>query len=222
MCSYEGCNNKKHARGYCEKHYQRWYKGTLDKPDKADYSNVLCGVVDCDERARSKGMCHVHYEQIRRNLDSDDVCKVLGCNRRRVRESGYCDSHHKIWQREGIERPLRQKRDTWVNSNGYVQMYAKGHPNADKLGHILEHRYVMSEYLGRPLKDNENVHHKNGNRSDNRIENLELWIKSQPSGQRVVDLLRWAQELLDIYKDDVIWQELKPKGEDVDRRTLSA
>ena len=45
---------------------------------------------------------------------------------------------------------------------------------ADKRGRILEHRYVMSEYLGRPLAKTEIVHHENENKLDNRAENLEL------------------------------------------------
>lgn len=55
---------------------------------------------------------------------------------------------------------------------------------------VLEHRYVMAKALNRPLLKNENVYHKNGVRTDNSIDNLELWVTSQPSGVRYADVCK--------------------------------
>lgn len=57
---------------------------------------------------------------------------------------------------------------------------------------VLVHRIVMEERLGRPLRETETVHHANGDRTDWRIENLELWDHAQPHGQRVPDKLAWC------------------------------
>lgn len=70
-----------------------------------------------------------------------------------------------------------------ITASGYVHVMAPGHPQADKHGYYEEHRLVMERHLGRILKPTEVVHHFNHDKSDNRIENLEL-MESQGQHRR--------------------------------------
>lgn len=74
------------------------------------------------------------------------------------------------------------------------------HPRARTNGYVFEHILVMESALGRHLRRDESVHHRNGVRDDNRLRNLELWIRPQPSGIRVEDAIAWAREILERYE----------------------
>jgi hypothetical protein len=85
----------------------------------------------------------------------------------------------------------------WLTAQGYRKIHING-------VELWQHRHVMEQHLGRPLLNHETVHHINGVRDDNRLENLEVWSKSQPYGQRVMDKVAWAIEMLDLYAPDAL------------------
>lgn len=97
-----------------------------------------------------------------------------------------------------------------IGPDGYAKVKCAGHPKANGSGqYVQEHRLVMEEHIGRYLLPKENVHHKNGDRADNRLENLELWSRSQPYGQRIEDKVAHALEILATYAPQYLTKESK-------------
>lgn len=70
------------------------------------------------------------------------------------------------------ENHCRWKGGVRLGDKGYVRVMNLGHPEADKHGYVYEHRLVAERIIGRLLYENEVVHHKNGHRDDNSIDNL--------------------------------------------------
>ena len=118
------------------------------------------------------------------------------------KEEHYINKRRENYRRKRgipLDHPFRKRKagEGNIDSHGYKTITVRGHPNAmDGRGRIREHVYVMSNFLGRPLRKGETVHHKNGQRADNRVENLELWDRSQPAGQKIDDKIKWAIEFL--------------------------
>lgn len=136
-------------------------------------------------------------------------CRVATCSRP-VKADSLCQVHRNR-QNGGkpLEAPIQGEGSdpldpsTWGRAvkRGYVILRcSRGGVNRQ----IAEHRYVMQRSLGRELRADEEVHHINGVRDDNRIENLELWSTSQPKGQRVEDKTAWAIEWLQAYAPETL------------------
>jgi len=215
-CSVDGCDSPHSCKGFCVKHYTRFREHgdplktkTYYRPSKPYHK---CSVDGCEGEGRTKGLCNAHYQRLLRlgdplagrimNSKRPPECTIDGCHKS-VMARGFCPAHYAKFRKYGD--PLHRsdwhkKRDEpFINDQGYVEVYmGSKHPMA-KDSRVAEHRLVMSEFLGRPLYDNENVHHKNGVKTDNKIGNLELWVVVQPKGQRPPDLLEYAREIIERY-----------------------
>lgn len=86
-----------------------------------------------------------------------------------------------------------------THHRGYVMIKVPDHPRARSRDCVFEDILMREAHLGRYLLPGENVHHRNGVRNANRLENLELWTRPQSPGTRVEDAIAWAWEILDRY-----------------------
>lgn len=215
-CHVEGCELGIKARGWCQTHYRRWQRTGDPLGEKRDPNRdrrernpkkKICSVPGCGKPWFCRRWCDMHYGRMQRWGELErpvtpklTTCSVEGCEFP-LHQRGWCCGHYARYRAHGdvlAHKSLIPRHGPQKNPNGYVYDWCP-----ERRRYLPQHRLVMEKYLGRRLVKDENVHHRNGIRDDNRIANLELWVKSQPAGQRIVDQVEWAREILARYGTEV-------------------
>lgn len=215
-CRAPFCDRPAYARDHCSRHYKQLLRHGELQPDHAPAD---CAVEDCHRRAVTRGWCHGHYLRVLRTGElraqrtlarplGGATCSVEGCTEPQHART-WCSTHYQRWRTTGSlqsEVTVRRLSGQGHLTHGYFKV-----PVPLELRHLTggsteltEHRLVMAVHLNRPLAPDEAVHHRNGDRTDNRLENLELWSVMQPSGQRVTDKVAYAMELLARYEPEAL------------------
>lgn len=194
ICNKCSSEIKSRRLNVCDSCYHKeWWSKNKPTPKIKERSDRC---LDCNRKRERNGRSvkYCNWCALKRTYEKNPSA----LEKRRLQARNY---HRK---RKGIDINLPnlvgKRGDGHLNKHGYRILYKLNHPNATNArGAIAEHTFIMSEYIKRPLKKGETVHHINGNRSDNRIENLELWHKSHPPGQRLEDKINWCKEFLTQY-----------------------
>jgi len=155
---------------------------------------IECGVSFFDKQSKKRVYCSKKclYKGLSERYTGR---KITEEEKERLRSYNY----NRVFTKEHKENLSKahkgNKNSQWkggrrIDKSGYVLIYSPLHPNRDKDNIVREHRLIMESKIGRFLKKGEIVHHMNDNKSDNRIENLQLLTKIEHAKLHYKDKLQ--------------------------------
>ncbi len=178
MCSIGKCESPVVARGWCRKHYNRWYEH--GNPLTNLRERGVCSIEECERLHKARGWCQKHYERYRKTGNpfeitprkQREICEVRDCLRTQ-HARGWCSLHYKRWQSNGnplATQTMREHSDYCSKEGCLRSFYCKG---------LCESHY-------RSLQEKSNIHRKLSNRLRQRM--YMAVRNNQKSGSAVRDL----------------------------------
>jgi len=215
------------GRKFCGHACYRAYEAIHGRPCvvvEKEFSCRVCGQIfrrkpgELREYVKKFGLepryCSIACSAVGRRADTEEKTRVscAECGKllerqrhpsgRIIRSRRYCSAACKGAAKSKMYHSRKPVLETTrrVSRHGYIRLFVQDAPGTPRRD-VFEHRYVMEKAIGRALHSDETVHHKNGVKDDNRIENLELFCSRHGPGQRVTDQVAWAIDLLRAYPE---------------------
>lgn len=179
---HNGWKEKQYAKGHANKgksHSEEWNRKIgLPKVGKARSEETKRKLSE-SLKGRFTGKDNVNYGK---TLSEEHKKKLSDANKGRFVGRPISEAQKKFLSesRKGEGNPM-WKGGRRRHIDGYIKIWKPDHPYADHDGYVFEHRLVMEKHLGRYLTKDEEVHHKNKKKYDNRIKNLQLMTKEEHS-----------------------------------------
>lgn len=178
-CRLNSCHEASIQNGYCRKHYNNWRReGDPEISLLKRYRNETCLVSDCENPTdKAKGLCSKHYTRLKRHSNvhtmlharyNGESCEIAECESKAYSKK-LCQLHYNRISLTGEVGPLHARHAP--PGDGYEDSYKRIKVDGKW---VKEHRYIMEQSIGRKLNDEEVVHHKDRDKYNNSIANLQL------------------------------------------------